>query len=298
MKSKVSKYSEEFLKYLAGEKNVSEHTIRAYRNDLFQFETFSKCNLSNVDHSIIRHFFVFLQQGGDKKITIARKLACLRSFYKFLNRNNYLNINPAKYVSMPKLEKKLPVFLNINETFKLMEAPSNNNFLGLRDRAILETLYSTGIRVSELVSLNKTSVDLISGLVKVMGKGKKERIVPIGDTAINTIKNYLDTCIKFFNNTRKRNTGEILFFNRIGGRITDRQVRRIIKKYIAIASIFHKVSPHTLRHTFATHMLNAGADLRTVQELLGHSNLSTTQIYTHVTVDRLKSVYDKAHPRA
>jgi site-specific recombinase XerD len=234
-----------------------------------------------------------MKEKNYSKRTVARKLASLRSFFKFLYREGYIKTNPSSGISTPKLDKKLPIFLDTDEVSKLIEAPDEKDLSGLRDRALMETLYSTGIRVSELVGMNLSEIDFISGVIKVFGKGKKERLAPIGDKALRAIRNYLDK-----RGIGKLNDKKAVFLNKDGGRLTDRSVRRIIEKYIKRVSLREGVSPHTLRHSFATHLLNRGADLRSVQELLGHMNLSTTQIYTHVTTQRLKEVYDKAHPRA
>jgi site-specific recombinase XerD len=213
----------------------------------------------------------------------------LRTFFKFLSREGYIKTNPATLLLTPKLDKRLPQFLTEDEINKLLDSPSKDDISGLRDRAIMETFYSTGMRISELVGLNLEDVDFISGVVKVRGKGKKERLLPIGEKALTALRHYLDK--------RKEKTKEI-FLNKSGTRITDRGVRDILEKYIKLTSLKENISPHTLRHTFATHLLNHGADLRSVQELLGHVNLSTTQIYTHLSTERLKNIYDKTHPRA
>ncbi|NTV29834.1 MAG: tyrosine-type recombinase/integrase, partial [Candidatus Omnitrophica bacterium] len=224
-----------------------------------------------------------------KARSVARKLSSLRSFFRFLQREGLVQKNPAALVLTPKLDKGLPHFLTEADAVRLVEAPEDNTVESLRDRAIFETLYSTGIRVSELVGMSVGDADLIGNIVKVYGKGKKERIVPIGDKACEALGAYLDA---------RRGRAEALFLNRTGGRLTDRSVRNIINKHIKRVALEQKVSPHMFRHSFATHLLDHGADLRSVQELLGHVNLSTTQIYTHLTMDKLKSVYDKAHPRA
>jgi site-specific recombinase XerD len=224
--------------------------------------------------------------------SVGRHLSSLRSFFKFLTREGLIKANPILILSSPKLDKHLPQFMTEDETAKLIESAfpkDNKDERGRRDRAILETFYSCGIRISELVGLNQQDIDFIGGIIKVFGKGKKERIVPIGEAALSSIRKYLDL--------RSRQS-EAVFLNKNGRRITTRGVRDIVDKYIRLAGIRQGVSPHTLRHSFATHLLNRGADLRTVQELLGHANLSTTQIYTHLTTERLKSVYDKAHPHA
>ena len=281
---------QKFLSYLEIEKNYSAHTLLNYHIDLKEFFKFlGTTPLSQVDYTVLRRYLAQIRQRQLKPRTIARKLSCLRSFFKFLQREGLIQQNPAALLLTPKLDKPLPHFLTEEETFKLMESPKDDKISSLRDRAIFETLYSAGIRVSELVGLNIDQVDFISNLVRVMGKGKKERLVPVGDKAVDAIKQYLDARVVKHN---------AVFLNKSGGRLSDRSVRNIINKYIKLTSVQQHVSPHMLRHSFATHLLNRGADLRSVQELLGHVNLSTTQIYTHLTTEKLKSVYDKAHPRA
>ena len=287
----MQRYIDKFINYLKIEKSVSPHTIKNYSFDLKEFGEFlDGSDIAGVDHLAIRKFLARERSRNMSKRTMARRLSALRTFFKFLVREGHLKSNPISAVSTPKLDKYLPVFLDVNKVLKLLDAPAADSEDGLRDRAILETLYSTGIRVSELVGIDSRSIDFISGVVKVRGKGRKERMVPIGDSAVSAIRQYLAA--------RKKNAGDAVFLNRFGSRLTDRSIRRILDKYIKKCSINQKVSPHSLRHSFATHLLDRGADLRSVQELLGHVNLSTTQIYTHVTADRLKTVYDKAHPRA
>jgi len=286
----MERYIEKFIRYLEIEKNYSQHTILNYGLDLKDFKKFlGDSSLENVDYLLLRKYLAVLKERNFKMRTVARRLSTLRSFFKFLTREGYLKTNPLISLSSPKQEKHLPLFLTEDEVTRLIEAAIPKDERGLRDRAILETFYSTGIRISELVGLDTQDIDFIGGIAKVMGKGKKERMVPIGDVAIKTIRAYLEK--------RKKQT-DALFLNKSGRRITDRGVRDIVKKHLRLASIKQGVSAHTLRHSFATHLLNRGADLRSVQELLGHVNLSTTQIYTHLTTDRLKSVYDKTHPRA
>ena len=227
------------------------------------------------------------------KRTVARHLASLRSFFKFMFREGLIKSNPITAISTPKLDKKLPVFLDVDKVARLVTCPPGDTLAGLRDRAIMETLYSAGIRVSELVGLDTDDVDFISGVMKVLGKGSKERMVPIGEPALKALRQYIED-----KNKAKVRDKDAIFLNKSGRRLTDRSVRRVLDKYIRACSIVEHISPHSLRHSFATHLLDRGADLRSVQELLGHMNLSTTQIYTHVTMDRLKTVYDKAHPRA
>jgi len=293
-----------FIEYLTTEKNASPHTCRNYLRDLEQFEGFLKSSgtalspggeavIERVDRLAIRKYLSFLHRRN-KKSSIARKLSTLRSFFKFLVREQTLSANPAKPVSTPKVEKLLPTVLTVDEAFRLVESPSREDKsieAELRDGAILELLYSSGIRVSELVGLNLNRLDLDLEIVKVLGKGRKERIVPVGAKAIEALKSYLTV--------RQDGEGEApLFVNLRGGRLTDRSVARLVKKYARNSGIFRKISPHSLRHTFATHLLDAGADLREIQEMLGHVSLSTTQRYTHLSLGKLMEVYDKAHPRS
>lgn len=285
-----------FLSYLTGEKNASPHTVKNYRIDLREFAEFLGSKpLQDVTYLEIRSFLAHLQVKEYSKSSISRKLACLRSFFKYLVRENKVAANPVAAISTPKREKKLPVFLTPDEVVQLLDAPSKSKWEEKRDKSILETLYSSGLRVSELMGLNQEDVDLFSGLVRVRGKGKKERIVPLGQMALKAMRSYLEhqSGPRF-----SRGIKIPLYLNRSGGRLTDRSIRRMINKYTRRIGLSKDISPHTLRHSFATHMLDRGADLRSVQELLGHENLSTTQIYTHVTTKRLKEAYDTAHPRA
>lgn len=287
-------YIQRFLKYLEVEKNASPHTIKNYRTDLIEFFRFlEQPSLGGINYLSIRKFLAHLKEKECLKTTISRKLACLKSFFKYLTREHLLKTNPASGIATPKRERRLPSFLDPEEVEHLLEATRGDTWERKRDLAILETLYSSGIRVSELVGLNSEHVDLLSGLLKVRGKGKKERIVPIGSCAVNAIKSYLDA-----SPFDPGNGSEPLFLNRRRTRLTDRSVRRIILKCAKRAALKKVISPHTLRHTFATHLLDRGADLRSVQELLGHAHLSTTQIYTHVSAKRLREAYDQAHPRA
>ena len=299
----------QFIHYLSMEKNASPHTCRCYRRDLEGFEDFLKnsgmyltargdVRIEKVDRIAIRKYLSFLHRKN-KKSSIARKISTLRSFFKYLVKEQVISLNPAKTVSTPKVEKTLPTALTVDEAFRLMESPQSvsvkssdrSEERGLRDRAILELLYSSGLRVSELVGLNSNQLDLDLGIVRVMGKGRKERIVPVGMKAIEALKAY-------FEERGMLKEEEPVFINSSGGRLTARSVGRLIKKYTRHSGIFRKVSPHSLRHTFATHLLDAGADIREIQEMLGHSSLSTTQIYTHVSMGKLMEVYDKAHPRS
>ena len=290
----LDRFVHKFINYLQIEKNYSDHTVTNYKIDLKEFSGSIKDKpIEQVTHVDVRLFLARLKEKNFSKRSVARKMACLRSFFKFLYREGHIKANPAASLSTPKIDKKLPLFMNASDVVKLLESPDASDDMGLRDRAILETLYSTGIRVSELVGLNKENVDFISGVLKVYGKGKKERLVPIGDKALRAIRAYFEKIGVTEINERKP-----VFLNKSRRRVSDRAVRRIVHKYIHKTSLNESISPHTLRHSFATHMLDRGADLRSVQELLGHANLSTTQIYTHVTTERLKSIYDKVHPRA
>ena len=289
----MEKYIEKFIRYLEIEKNYSPHTILNYRLDLENFKKFlGEQDIGKVDYLSLRKYLALLKEKNLSNRTVNRRLSSLRSFFKFLTREGFLKANPILSVLSPKLEKHLPQFLTEEETTRLIESafPKNDqDELRLRDRAILETFYSTGMRIAELVSIDARDIDFISNIIKVMGKGRKERIVPIGNMALTAIRRYLEN---------RKKQSDTIFLNKNGKRITTRGVRGIVDKYIRLSGTKQGVSPHTLRHSFATHLLNRGADLRTVQELLGHANLSTTQIYTHLTTDKLKSVYDKAHPRA
>lgn len=293
---------DKFFLYLEAERQVSHHTLVNYSKDLNQFYEFiaiddapnEEIALGALDHLSIRQYLAALRMGGYSKGSIRRKLSALRSFFKFLCRENIITSNPASMIRTLKKEKYLPNVLHEPQIKDLVEAPDAGTLLGLRDRAILEMLYGTGIRVSELVGLTMTSVDLDLGYARVFGKGAKERIVPIGSMALDALSEY----ISLVRPGLARHDIEALFVNRFGTQLTDRSVRRIVDKYIRLLGMNRNISPHTLRHTFATHLLNGGADLRSVQELLGHVSISSTQIYTHVTNERLKSVYDKAHPRA
>jgi len=295
----IQRYIEKFINYLKVEKNASEHTAKNYIIDLDSFGEFlGDKDVSAVDHLTLRRFLAQMREKNYSKRTIARKLAAMRSFFKFLYREGYVTQNPITAILTPKLDKKLPKFLDVEKVDQLLKTPDAESASGLRDRAILETLYSTGARVSELVGLDMDDVDFISGVVKLFGKGSKERIVPIGEPALNAIRKYVEKRGEWAPSGGFAKDKNAIFLNKSGRRLTDRSVRRILDKHIKECSVAEKISPHSLRHSFATHMLDRGADLRSVQELLGHMNLSTTQIYTHVTMERLKSVYDKAHPRA
>ena len=292
----TEKRVEDFLNFLKTEKGASDHTTKNYGIDLREFRKFlAEKDLKEVTYLDIRSFLAFLKDRGYSKSSIARKLACLRSFFKYLVRENILSQNPAAGIATPKKEKRLPSFLNPDEITKLLEAPAKPSWEEKRDKAILEMLYSSGIRVSELVGLNHDDLDFFGGLARVRGKGKKERVVPVGQVALRCLRDYLD---KKPPREGAHAIKKPLFVSRLGGRLTDRSVRRMILKYVKRTGLGKEISPHTLRHSFATHMLDRGADLRSVQELLGHASLTTTQIYTQVSVERLKEIYRHAHPRA
>lgn len=324
--------TQEYLNYLKFEKHFSDFTVRCYGADLEQFmeflhgqgkeehsisdaessglwssdsggvaiatktETKLEEQILMADVSLVRRFMTALSDKQYCKSTTARKVTTLRCFYKFLVKRKYVGANPVTTIRSPKQDMRLPRFLEVEQVQKLLNTPVVDNWLGVRDRAILETLYSTGMRVSELVGLKLEDVDFLGEFIHVRGKGKKERIAPIGSKALQSIQQYIEC-----RNKRMQNDGgfdgKILFANKHGQRLNTRSVRRKMDKYLRQAGLDPTISPHTLRHSFATHMLNNGADLRSVQELLGHQSLSTTQIYTHVTTNKMKQVYDGAHPR-
>ena len=300
----------QFLEHLRYERNVSEHTLRNYASDLTQFLDHlapanpqsgkrSKVELGQIDHITIREWLSTLHSAQKKKSSVARKLAALRTFFQFAVREGLLELNPAKLVSTPRLEKKLPQHLSIEEAIKFIETPDVETDLGKRDRAMLELMYATGVRVSELTKMGLTDIDFKNRLIRVTGKRRKERIVPFGEPAQEALESYLAVRDKFLNSAPvTEREPDALFLNYQGTRITTRSVGRMVEKYIRICAGMHNISPHALRHSFATHLLDSGADLRDIQELLGHARLSSTQIYTHVSMEKLIEVYDKAHPKA
>jgi integrase/recombinase XerC len=283
---------EQFIRYLEVEKGVSAHTVRAYRKDLEEFSAYAVSKPENTDLIDIRGFIAAQINKGLSKITVSRRLSSIRSFFKYLHREGYIRANPAKLVSNPKIPKMLPRYLSVDDVFSLIERPEGIGFMTVRDRAILELLYSSGLRVSELSGLNVDDLNIRESLVKVRGKGKKERIVPVGSKAVNAVKSYL------VERMLRRSRDKALFLNRMGTRLTDRGVRRIVVKYARASAMTGHVGPHVLRHSFASHLLQGGADLRVIQELLGHASLSTTQKYTHLDITHLMDIYDKAHPLA
>ncbi len=289
---------EKFIKFLSVEKNYSKHTIINYTHDLEDFFIFiGDLALETITKLVIRGYLAELARRKYAKRTVARKLASLRSFFKFLVQRDEIETNPFSSIRGPKVEKKLPIFLNETEMNGLLKFPIKT-IVDARDGALLEVLYSTGCRVSELVALNVNDIDYIGGVMRVTGKGRKERLCPIGEIALNSIENYA-TIKKAEKGIR---LSDALFLNHsrnnANSRLTARSVRRVVDRRMATMAINRKISPHAIRHSFATHLLNRGADLRVVQELLGHANISTTSIYTHISQERLKQVYKKAHPRA
>ena len=301
----MNKALQDFLRYLRVEKNYSGHTLRSYQSDLRQFIGFLSHRSerqSSVDqivprqvgHLDVRGYLASLYRRNAKS-SVARKLSALRSFFAYLVRQGEIQQNPADMVSAPKMGKAIPDFLQVDETFQLMHGPDGDNLLGSRDRAILEVLYSCGLRVSELTGLNLDSVDLELGIIRVMGKGSRERVVPVGSKAIKALSGYIQRRGELLDRQMEQ---VALFLNNRGGRLSSRSVARLLKKHLQRCNIGRPLSPHGLRHSFATHLLDAGADLRAVQEMLGHVSLSTTQRYTHLSVDKLMAEYDKAHPRS
>ncbi len=290
----------EFLRHLALEKNASAHTVKSYREDLTQAVTFFRAKLGSSNPTpgqlstrLLRAYLVWLHEQGYAKTTVARRIAAVRSWCRFMCRQGTLTANPADSLRGPRQDKKLPHFLAEDATERLLTAPPANTPLGLRDRALLETVYSAGLRVSEATGLNLGELDLDSGLATVRGKGKKERLALLGPKALKALKHWLEA-----RDGLPRKNSDAVFLNKNGTRLTSRSVGRLVEKYLARAGLDARTSPHSLRHSFATHLLDRGADIRSVQELLGHRSLATTQIYTHVTTHRLQESYQKAHPRA
>jgi len=283
---------EKFIQFLKIQKNISENTALAYRRDIEQFSRFlqiKNLNIKNVDKFTVRDYLANVLQPVEKKSSIIRKIAALRGFFNFLVKCKVLIISPMDFVLTPKAEKHLPNFLTVGEINLILSSTDTSKISGLRDRAILELLYSSGLRISELTTLSKTDVDYFSGTVKVMGKGGKQRLVPVGDIALDIIRKYLKM---------RNDSSAVLFAGNKLQKLSARCIQKMLKKYLKKAGITKKITPHSLRHTFATHLLDNGCDLRSVQEMLGHKNLATTQIYTHVTSQMMKKIYDKVHPRA
>lgn len=289
---------ESFLEYLQYTKNYSSKTVENYLVDLKQFSAFLReekiTAAAEITHFNVRKFLLGFYQKNSKKNTISRKISCLKSFFKYLKINGHIKQSPLLRIFLPKKDKKLPVFLTIDEIIRIIGSPDVRTEAGQRDRCIIELLYSSGIRVSELTHMDEKDIDYDQETIRVLGKGRKERIVPIGSRTVRLLKEFTEKR----RGTDNRSGKQPLFVNPKNKRLTQRTVERIMKRYTRECGITKKVTPHTLRHTFATHILNGGADLRSVQELLGHKNISTTQIYTHLTIERLKEVYTKTHPRA
>ena len=288
-----------FEQYLYGERHMSPHTLRNYLREVEEFRKFlveqqgGKPDLRPVDRRLIRQY---LATASDNlaPASVSRRLSALRTFFKFLVREGAMETNPADMIKGPKLPKRLPEYLGVDEVFALLDTPDLGTLLGKRDKAWLELLYATGMRVGELVKLKTTDVDFAQAIVRVYGKGRKERIAPLTPKAVTALKSYLTERAEI----AKEKSGDALFLNYRGGRLGERGIRKLLDHYIMKCSITRHISPHALRHTFATHLLESGADLRSIQELLGHVSLSTTQKYTHTNIDYLTLVYDKTHPKA
>ncbi|NOX87402.1 MAG: tyrosine recombinase XerC [Calditrichaeota bacterium] len=289
-----------FLKYLYLERRYSANTIKSYGTDLRQFEEFLQTHFGSenvfwdlVDKKIIRYFLVRLQEQQISRRSVARKLATLKSFFRYLLRQGEIKSNPASTLKMPRFEKKLPEYLSLKELENLLEQPDYKSFEGLRDLAIMELFYGTGLRLTELINLKLGQVDFKEKLIRVIGKGNKERIVPFGGSAQLILEKYLLIRAQY-----AAKSVDNIFVLKSGNKMYPMAVQRIVKKYLSKVSEIQKKSPHVLRHTYATHLLNAGADIRVVKDLLGHENLSTTQVYTHLSIEHLKNIYNQAHPRA
>lgn len=278
-----------FFEYLVDEKNVSEHTVTNYKIDLSDFCSFMNVRITDILYADLRKYLAHLKDKDYNSSSIARKISCLKSFFKYLQREEHIKTNYAASIPYPKQEKKLPKFLSEEVISRFIDAIPEKDLLSLRDKTIIEVLYSSGIRISELTMLNVSDINLSSSSMKVKGKGRKERIVLLGSYAKDLIEKYL---------SQRTATDEALFLNRFNKRISTVGVRKKMSHWTKTFCENEKITPHIFRHSFATHLLNRGADLRSVQELLGHSNVSTTQIYTHVTIDKLKNIYKQAHPRA
>lgn len=300
----VLKEVTEFLTFLKEQKNASDNTVRSYQRDLSEFQDYLKksepglingdrLKIQDLSPLVLRSYLTLLFQKNESA-SIARKLSCLRSFFKYYVKKGVIDQNPAKIIHSPKIPKKLPKFLNVDEVQALLAYDFGDAAAGLRDKAILEVLYSSGLRVSECTGLNVADLDLKRGLVLVRGKGDKERLVPVGKLAVKALESYLADR----QGQKSVKESEAVFLNKNGSRLTARSVQRMLSSLIQKLGFNKSVTPHTLRHSFATHMLGSGADLRSIQELLGHESLSTTQKYTHVGVEELSEVYDKAHPKS
>ncbi len=302
----MEKLIEQYWVYLRDERNLSPHTLRNYLSDLRQFQKYlfeeglsqnrdKAIELKDIDHHLVRAYLGKLVRIC-RKSSVGRKLATLKGFFRYLIKEKHIESDPLSVFSTPKQEKPLPTFLSIDDVFRLLGHTEKTSGLEVRDRTVLEVLYSTGVRASELVALNWGDIDFQLGILRVVGKGSKERIVPVGEVALQSLRDYgIEQGRKW---GRAAKGEEAVFLNRRGSRITTRSIARIVEKHLRASGIPFRMGPHGLRHTFATHLLNSGADLRAIQELLGHVSLSTTQRYTHVNLDQLTAVYDRAHPRA
>lgn len=295
--------------HLEIERNLTLNTRKNYLIDIRQFQEFLAENylspenpdvdsLTHIDHMTVRAFLGSLYREKKKKVTISRKVTALRTFFNFLLREGMVKINPADMVQAPRVEKFIPIFLSVDEMAALLRTELNYDVTGLRDRAVIELFYSSGIRLSELAGLNKGDIDFSQGLIRVRGKGRKERIVPVGDPALAAVREYLEKKKEALEKYQFHGSGEPVFISKRGTRLSTRTIARILDRIVLKSGLKRKISPHVLRHTFATHMMEAGADLRAIQELLGHESLSTTQKYTSVSVGRLLEIYDKSHPKA
>jgi len=281
----------DFCTYLLIDKNYSKNTIDSYRNDLIMFDKFVNKNINSINDNDIKDYLKYLKDNKHNERSIARNTSTLRSFYKFLIISKYVKNNPMDNITSIKLSKKLPDVLTIDEINRILDIKITDNY-SIRNKAMLELIYASGLRVSELVNLKTYDVDTTDNIVRTMGKGSKERIIPIGEYATNALNSYLSIRDTFI----KREINDYLFLNNHGKKMTRQGFFKIIKKLARDNNIKKDISPHTLRHSFATHMLNNGADLRTIQELLGHSDISTTQIYTHVSTEKLKNTFESYHP--
>lgn len=291
-------HSDEWLNNLLIQQGLSEHTVSAYKHDLETLETYmdsSSISLAEIDEDNLLLFSIFLSQKGDSKRTIARRLSCLRKFFAWLFEEKYIKQNPAELLDTPKLPLYLPEVLSIEEIQRLLSAPDTSTKLGQRDLAMLHLLYASGLRVSELVHVKATDIDFQRGIIRVFGKGKKERLIPIHTTALAILTDYLQNTRNQF--IKDQNADDELFLNRSGKKLTRQGIWKLIKRYALLANIQDIISPHTLRHSFATHLLEGGADLRTVQILLGHSDLAATELYTHICQGKIQEIYAHAHPR-
>jgi len=290
---------ERFLRYLDVERDVSPHTLKGYREDLESLAVYLSDDSGKppapggIDPLDLRQYISDLHEAGYARTSISRRLASLRSFFRFAQREGIVDSNPAKPLRNPRKQRQLPHFMTSDEVERLLLAPDSHQRMGARDLAILETMYSTGVRVSELVGLNLADVELDEGVARVRGKGRRERYAPLGSFAVGAIRGWLE-----HRHEEKLERDDAIFVNRLGSRLSTRSVGRMLEKYLAKAGLDRRTTPHTLRHSFATHLLDRGADIRSVQELLGHRSLVTTQVYTHLTTATLRKAYEKAHPRA